>query len=127
MNSPEILGFAGIAVVVIAYAPQIIHLRKEHCSAGISLKAYSLWCVSSALFLIHAVMIRDIVFTVVQLINLVAIIVITLLVKRYGGYLCLTHLQAQQRRSATGASKGDPPVLLSAGVARRVIHRFASG
>jgi uncharacterized protein with PQ loop repeat len=100
MNSPEILGFAGIGVVVIAYAPQIIHLRKEHCSAGISLKAYSLWCVSSALFLIHAVMIRDIVFTVVQLINLVAIIDITLLVKRYGGYVCLTHLQAQQGRTA---------------------------
>ena len=101
MNSPEILGFAGIGVVVIAYAPQITHLRKEHCSAGISLKAYSLWCVSSALFLIHAVMIRDIVFTVVQLTNLVAIIDITLLVKRYGGYVCLTHLAAQQGRTAT--------------------------
>jgi hypothetical protein len=61
----------------------------------------ALWCVSSALFLIHAVMIRDIVFSVVQLINLVAIIDITLLVKRYGGYVCLTHLQAQQERTAT--------------------------
>jgi uncharacterized protein with PQ loop repeat len=95
MHVPEILGFAGIGVVAIAYAPQIVHLHKEHCSAGISLRAYSLWCVSSALFLIHAVMIRDIVFTVVQLINLVAIVVITVLVKRYSGHVCLTHFQAQ--------------------------------
>lgn len=96
MNVPEILGFAGIGVVAIAYVPQIIHLHKEHCSAGISLRAYSLWCVSSALFLIHAVIIRDIVFTVVQLVNLVAIAVVTILVKRYGRRVCLTHLQAQQ-------------------------------
>jgi len=41
------------------------------------------------------------VFTVVQLINLVAIIVITLLVKRYGGYVCLTHLRTQHGRTAT--------------------------
>ena len=101
MNVPENLGFAGIGVVIIAYLPQIIHLQKEHCSAGISLKAYSLWCVSSALFLIHAVMIHDIVFTVVQLINLVAIVVITVLAKRYGGYICLTHLQGRQGRTAT--------------------------
>jgi uncharacterized protein with PQ loop repeat len=101
VNVPEILGFGGTGVVAIAYVPQIIHLHKEHCSAGISLKAYSLWCVSSALFLIHAVMIRDAVFTVVQLINLVAITAITVLVKRYGRHVCLMHLQAQQSRSAT--------------------------
>jgi uncharacterized protein with PQ loop repeat len=92
-NIPEILGFAGTAVVASAYVPQIIHLHKEHCSAGISLKAYSLWCVSSAMFLIHAVMIRDAVFTVVQLVNLVAIAVIIILAKRYGKHMCLTHLR----------------------------------
>ena len=72
----------------------VIHLHKEHCSAGISPRAYSLWCVSSVLFLVHAVMIGDAVFTVVQLINLVATSVITILVKRYGRHVCLTHLQA---------------------------------
>lgn len=94
MNVPEILGPAGIGVVTIAYLPQIVHLRKEHCSAGISLRAYSLWCISSSLFLIHAVMIRDVVFTVFQLINLVATATIIILVKRYGRHVCLTHLKA---------------------------------
>ncbi len=98
-NVSEILGFAGTAVVAIAYVPQIVHLHREHCSAGISLKAYSLWCVSSALFLIHAVMIRDAVFTGVQLVNLVAVAVITVLVKKYGRHVCATHLQAQQAGS----------------------------
>lgn len=92
----EILGFAGTAVVAIAYVPQIVHLHREHCSAGISLKAYSLWCVSSALFLVHAVMIRDAVFTGVQVINLAAVAIITILVRKYGRHVCATHLQAQQ-------------------------------
>ncbi len=92
----EILGFAGMAVVAIAYVPQIVHLHRVHCSAGISLGAYWLWCVSSSLFLVHAVMIRDAVFTGVQLINLVAVAVITVLVKRYGRHVCSIHLQSQQ-------------------------------
>ena len=79
--------------MTIAYLPQIVHLHKEHCSAGISLRTYSLWCVSSALFLIHAVMIRDMVFAVFQLVNLVATATITILVKRYGRHVCMTHLR----------------------------------
>jgi uncharacterized protein with PQ loop repeat len=96
MTIPTILGFLGIGVTVLAYVPQIVHLHKEHCSAGISLRAYSLWSVSSALFLVHAVVIHDRVFIVVQLVNLVALVVITILVKRYGRYVCSTHLQLQR-------------------------------
>jgi uncharacterized protein with PQ loop repeat len=90
----EFLGPAGIGVVTIAYLPQLVHLHREHCSAGISLRAYSLWCVSSSLFLIHAVMIQDVVFTVFQSINLLATATIVILVKRYGRHMCLTHLKA---------------------------------
>ena len=93
MIASEILGYAGIGVVTIAYLPQVTHLHKEHCSAGISLRTYSLWCVSSALFLIHAVMIRDTVFAVFQLVNLAATGTITVLVKRYGRHMCMTHLR----------------------------------
>jgi hypothetical protein len=45
---------------------------KERCTAGISIPAFSLWCVASFLFLIHAVMIGDGVFVAVQAVNLVA-------------------------------------------------------
>lgn len=99
MNVPEILGFIGTGLVAVAYVPQILHLHKEHCSAGISVKAYSLWCAASALFLAHAVMIRDTVFILVQLINLVAIAVITVLVRRYERHICSTHLQTHSHKS----------------------------
>jgi uncharacterized protein with PQ loop repeat len=93
-NVPEFLGPAGIGVVTVAYVPQLVHLHREHCSAGISLRAYSLWCVSSSLFLIHALMIQDVVFTVFQSINLLATAAIVILVRRYGRHMCLTHLKA---------------------------------
>lgn len=36
-------GYAGTAVMIGAYVPQIWHLHREHCSAGISVRAYALW------------------------------------------------------------------------------------
>lgn len=34
----EILGIVGIATSVAAYVPKVIHLGREHCSAGVSSK-----------------------------------------------------------------------------------------
>ena len=45
-------------------APQISHLWTEHCSAGISERAYALWVLASALFLGHSIVIGDTVFMV---------------------------------------------------------------
>jgi len=36
MNPSQVLGFLGTGLVAMAYIPQIRHLIKEHCSAGIS-------------------------------------------------------------------------------------------
>ena len=66
MTPSQILGFVGTGLVVTGYVPQIVHLIKERCTAGISIPAFSLWCAASLLFLIHAVEIRDIVFVGVQ-------------------------------------------------------------
>jgi L-serine deaminase len=30
----ELLGVAGIAISMLAYLPQVVHLAKEHCSAA---------------------------------------------------------------------------------------------
>jgi uncharacterized protein with PQ loop repeat len=92
MNLTEILGFVGTGLVAVAYIPQIRHLIKEHCSAGISVKAYVLWFMASVLFLIHAAMIIDTVFIVVQLLNLVAIYIIVISARRYEKQVCATHL-----------------------------------
>ena len=98
MNGSQILGFLGTALVAVAYIPQIKHLMKEHCSAGISVKAYSLWFAGSALFLTHAMMIRDLVFIFVQVLNLVAISIIVIYAKKYEEQLCLTHLEAHLKQ-----------------------------
>ncbi len=91
MNFSEILGYAGTALVIIAYAPQINHLIKEQCSAGISLRAYYLWSLASAFFLIHSLMIWDMVFIVVQIVNLILGGLVIFFTKKLHGQVCLSH------------------------------------
>jgi len=93
MAPSALLGFLGTGIVAAAYLPQIYHLVKEHCSAGISIKAYALWWVASVLFLVHAAMIRDVVFIFAQVINVIAILAIIIYVKKYGRQMCRIHLR----------------------------------
>ena len=72
MTTTQILGFVATGLVIVGYIPQIVHLIKERCTAGISISAFSLWCTASLLFLIHAAMIGDAVFVGAQTVNLVA-------------------------------------------------------
>jgi uncharacterized protein with PQ loop repeat len=93
MTTSQIFGFLGTGFVIAGYIPQIAHLVKEHCTAGISIPAFVLWCVASFLFLIHAAVIRDPVFVGVQTVNLVAGGLIVGFCKRYEG-VCPFHRKA---------------------------------
>ena len=106
MNLPQILGFVGTGLVAVAYIPQIHHLIKEHCSAGISINAYALWFLASVLFLIHAAMIMDAVFIAVQLVNLAAICIIVICAKRYEKQICEVHVAAHIKEFEQRLSKG---------------------
>lgn len=97
MSISQIFGFVGTGLVIAGYIPQIVHLIKERCTAGLSIPAFSLWCAASVLFLIHAAMIRDAVFVGVQAVNLVAAGVIVGFCKRYEGEVCPFHGQAHSR------------------------------
>jgi uncharacterized protein with PQ loop repeat len=92
------LGYAGTAVMIAAYAPQIWHLYRERCSAGISVRAYALWIGGSLLFLGHATNIKDPVFTLVQVVNVLALSTIVVLARRYSGQLCELHAQLLRPR-----------------------------
>jgi uncharacterized protein with PQ loop repeat len=99
------LGYAGTALMIGAYAPQIWHLYREQCSAGISLRANVLWIGGSLLFLGHATIIGDPVFTLVQVVNVLALSTIVVLARRYDGQLCEVHtllLRPRVVRSAAG-------------------------
>jgi uncharacterized protein with PQ loop repeat len=97
MTTSQILGFAGTVLVIGGYIPQIVHLIKERCTAGMSIPAFSLWCAASCLFLIHAAMIHDSVFVGVQIVNLAAGGLIVVFCKRYEGEVCPFHREAYSR------------------------------
>jgi uncharacterized protein with PQ loop repeat len=94
-----LIGCIGIAVVVGACAPQISHLWTEHCSAGISERAYALWALASALFLGHSIVIGDAMFTVTQLANLVALAIILVLARRFRDQIGAAHAHQLHVRS----------------------------
>ena len=91
MNVFELLGMAGIAISVLAYLPQLIHLGREHCSAGVSGRAWAMWLASSLLVGALAVHRRDPVFIMLQLSSLSSATVIVFLVHRYRGLACEAH------------------------------------
>ena len=97
-NLLPLIGYIGTVLVVGAYAPQISHLWTEHCSAGISERAYAIWVLSSALFLGHSIVIGDTVFMVTQLVNLVALAIILVLARRFRDQICAAHARRLHER-----------------------------
>ena len=105
MAASQILGFAGTVLVIGGYVPQVVHLIKERCTAGMSIPAFALWCAASFLFLIHAAMIRDPVFVGVQIVNLAAGALILVFCKRYQGEVCRFHRDAYSRINGSPSSR----------------------
>lgn len=87
----EILGVVGIAISMAAYVPQVIHLGREHCSAGVSSRAWAMWLAGGLLVGVLAVHRRDAVFILLQLSSLTSAAVILFLARRYKGMACATH------------------------------------
>jgi lipid-A-disaccharide synthase-like uncharacterized protein len=90
----ELVGIAGIAISVLAYLPQVVHLAREHCSAGVSGRAWAMWLTSSVLVGALAVHRHDAVFVLLQLSTLTSALIILFLVHRYRGMVCAAHARA---------------------------------
>jgi lipid-A-disaccharide synthase-like uncharacterized protein len=100
----EILGIAGITISMLAYVPQVVHLGKEHCSAGISRRAWAMWLVGSLLVGTLAVHRGDIVFIALQLSTLTSAAIILYLAQKYRGMVCEAH-QANPARELTATGR----------------------
>jgi hypothetical protein len=87
----EILGMIGIGLSVVAYLPQVGHLAREHCSAGVSTSAWAMWLASSVPTGMLAVYRADYVFITLTMSNLLSSLIILLLARRYKGMTCATH------------------------------------
>jgi uncharacterized protein with PQ loop repeat len=87
----EAMGMIGITLSVFAYVPQVVHLAREHCSAGISSRSWAMWMASGVLIGALAIHRGDWVFMLLQLTSLTAAIVILSLARRYRGQACQGH------------------------------------
>lgn len=84
-------GYVGTALVIVAYLPQITHLIRETCSAGISFGAYAIWVVAAVLLLTYAILTRDPVFMALQSYQVLATGLICFYSKRFAHNRCEIH------------------------------------
>src|SRR3712207_560044 len=89
----EVVGWAGTALVLVAYYPQIHHLYVERCAWGISRLTWLIWLAASALLLAYCVLRREAMLSAVQAVNIAAIVTTLLLVRR-SNEVCAYHLKA---------------------------------
>jgi lipid-A-disaccharide synthase-like uncharacterized protein len=87
----DAIGIIGITMSVLAYVPQVVHLAREHCSAGISSRSWAMWLISGVLVGALAVHRGDPVFILLQISSLSAAAVILFLAHRYRGQACEGH------------------------------------
>lgn len=83
MPGIQIFGFASAAIVAFGYLPQIVHLAKEGCSAGVSIRAWCLWLLATLLVFVYGLAILDVVLITLQSVQLVAILSIITLARKY--------------------------------------------
>jgi len=111
LTATEIAGLAGAGLAGAAYVPQISHLVRARCSAGISRLAFGVWLLASLLTTTRAIAIHADVFIALGGIQIAATALITLCATRYKDTSCPIHLPAQPTaRAATeaGASGSEP-------------------
>ncbi len=90
-QATEVAGFIGVGLAGAAYVPQITHLIRAHCSAGISRIAFGAWLVSSLLVTTRAVAIRANVFVVLGAVQILATAIICVYARIYENSFCDLH------------------------------------
>ena len=111
LTATQIGGFVGAGLAGAAYVPQISHLIRARCSAGISRLAFGVWLLSSLLITARAVAIGAGVFIVLGAIQIVATALIVVCAARYQDTPCPTHRPRQptaKTATRTGTSGNEP-------------------
>jgi PQ loop repeat len=103
LTTTEIAGFAGAGLAGAAYVPQISHLIRARCSAGISRLAFEVWLLASLLVTVRAIAIDAGVFIALGGIQIVATAIIVVYATWYKNTSCPIHLPRQPgAKTATG-------------------------
>ena len=91
LTATQIAGFAGAGLAGAAYIPQISHLIRARCSAGLSRLAFGVWLLASVLVTARAIAIQAGVFIVLGGIQIVATTLIVAYAARYKDTPCPIH------------------------------------
>ncbi len=111
LTATEIAGFTGAGLAGAAYVPQISHLVRARCSAGISRLAFGVWLLASFLVTARAIAIHASVFIMLGGIQIVATTLIVFYATRYEDMYCPRHLPRQieaQAATKTNTSGNEP-------------------
>ena len=109
----EIAGFVGAGLAGAAYVPQISHLIRARCSAGISRLAFGIWLLASLLVAARAIAIHAGVFIVLGGIQVVATTLIVFYAARYKDTPCPIHLPHQPGAKAATRTAPEETNLVS--------------
>jgi len=71
MDGGYLIGWLGVLFGLMVAPPQLIKILRTGSTQGISLATYSFLCLALVCYLIHAIYIHSIVFTIAQSINLI--------------------------------------------------------
>jgi hypothetical protein len=100
LTATQIGGFVGAGLAGVAYIPQISHLIRAHCSAGISRLAFGVWLLASLLITARAIAIHAGVFILLGAIQTLATALIMLYAARYKDTSCPIHRPRQPTAEA---------------------------
>jgi hypothetical protein len=91
LTATQIAAFVGVGLAGAAYVPQVWHLVRAHCSAGISRFAFCLWLGASLLITTHAIATQAAAFIVLGVVQIAATTAILLLATKYASSYCVSH------------------------------------
>lgn len=131
LRATELAGFIGAGLAGAAYVPQISHLIRAHCSAGISRLAFGVWLAASLLVTTHAVAIRAVVFVALGVIQIGATVLVLIYSTKYANSYCTIHVPRRLEsepasglasRPAGADARGDATLGIGIGVRDRRLH-----
>jgi uncharacterized protein with PQ loop repeat len=120
LTTTEIAGFIGAGLAGAAYVPQISHLIRARCSAGISRLAFGAWFLASFLVTARAIAIHAGVFIVLGGIQIAATTLIVFYATRYKDLLPDAIVAAKD----LGAAHPDATAVIVVGRSSLVAHRI---
>ena len=124
LTATQIGGFVGAGLAGAAYVPQIFHLIRARCSAGISRLAFAVWLLSSLLITARAVAIGAGVFIVLGATQIVATALIVVCAARYKDTPCPVHRPRQPAaKAATGTASRETRLVPGVRPAARLLNQ----